>query len=81
MVKIICAGFQKTGTKSLSRALEYLGYNVYDAGEVYMYMRNTWMDFFKGKITIEDVCREYDRQNVDVVVDGPANYFWEEMSK
>ena len=27
MVKIICAGFQKTGTKSLSRALEYLGYN------------------------------------------------------
>jgi len=80
MVKIICAGFQKTGTKSLSRALEHLGYKVYDAGEVYMYMRNTWMDFFKGKITIEDVCREYDRQNVDVVVDGPANYFWEEMS-
>ena len=25
-MKIICAGFQKTGTKSLSRALEMLGY-------------------------------------------------------
>jgi len=26
MVQIICAGFQKTGTKSLSRALEKLDY-------------------------------------------------------
>ena len=25
-MKVICAGFQKTGTKSLSRALEMLGY-------------------------------------------------------
>lgn len=80
MVKIICAGFQKTGTKSLSRALEKLNYKVYDAGETYTFMRKTWMDFFKGKIRIEDVCQKYDDLEVDVVVDGPANYFWEEMA-
>lgn len=80
MVQIICAGFQKTGTKSLSRALEKLNYKVYDAGETYTYMRKTWMDFFKGKITIEQVCQKYDEEGCDVVVDGPSNYFWEEMA-
>ena len=95
-MKIICAGFQKTGTKSLSRALEELDYKgkcdfglrylikllaflVYDASETYIYMRKTWMDYFAGRITIEDVCRQYDKAGVDVIVDGPGNYFWQEM--
>jgi hypothetical protein len=43
-------------------------------------MRETWMDFFKGKLTIEQVCQKYDEEGCDVVVDGPANYFWEEMA-
>jgi len=81
MVQIICAGFQKTGTKSLSRALEKLNYKVYDAGETYTYMRKTWMDYFSGKITIEEVCKKYDEEECDVVVDGPSNYFWEEMAQ
>ena len=38
------------------------------------------MDFFAGKVTIEEVCAEYDRAGVDVIVDGPGNYFWKEMS-
>jgi len=38
------------------------------------------MDFFKGKLTIEQVCQKYDEEGCDVVVDGPANYFWEEMA-
>jgi len=80
-MKIICAGFQKTGTKSLSRALEMLGYKVYDAAETYVYMRQTWLDFFAGKITIEHVCEEYDKAGVDVIVDGPGNYFWREMAE
>ena len=44
-------------------------------------MRKTWMDFFKGKITIEQVCQKYDEEKCDVVVDGPSNYFWEEMAQ
>lgn len=80
-MKIICAGIQKTGSKSLSRALSILGYRVYDAPETFTYMRRTWIDFFNGKITIEDVCAKYDEQDVDVVVDLPANYFWREMSQ
>jgi hypothetical protein len=80
-MKVICAGFQKTGTKSLSRALEQLGYKVYDASETYVYMRQTWIDFFAGKITIEDVCGRYDEEGVDVIVDGPGNYFWKEMAE
>ena len=80
-MKIICAGIQKTGSKSLSRALSILGYRVYDAPETFTYMRRTWIDFFNGKITIEDVCAKYDEHDVDVVVDLPANYFWREMSQ
>jgi len=79
-MKVICAGFQKTGTKSLGRALEQLGYKVYDASETYVYMRRIWMDYFAGKVTIEEVCAAYDRAGVDVIVDGPGNYFWKEMS-
>ena len=52
---------------------------MYDASETYIYMRKTWMDYFAGRITIEDVCRQYDKAGVDVIVDGPGNYFWQEM--
>ena len=101
-MKVICAGFQKTGTKSLGRALEELDlkgkttkcqvlhfdndqlfniifYVVYDASETYIYMRKAWMDYFAGRITIQDVCRQYDEAGVDAIVDGPGNYFWQEM--
>ena len=32
-MKVICAGFPKTGTKSMHRALEELGYSVHDIEE------------------------------------------------
>ena len=53
---------------------------VYDATETYVLMRRTWMDYFCGKIAIEDVCKAYDDEGVDVIVDGPGNYFWKEMA-
>ena len=81
IMKIICAGAQKTGSKSLSEALSLLGYKVYDAPETYTYMRKTWIKFFNGKITIEQVCQTYDQQDCDVVVDLPTNYFWREMAE
>ena len=46
---------------------------MYDASETYIYMRKTWMDYFAGRITIEDVCRQYDKAGVDVIVDGKDN--------
>lgn len=52
---------------------------VYDATETYIFMRKVWMDYFAGRITIEDVCRQYDEAGVDAIVDGPGNYFWYEM--
>ena len=54
-------------------------YVVYDASETYIYMRKAWMDYFAGRITIQDVCRQYDEAGVDAIVDGPGNYFWQEM--
>ena len=27
------------------------------------------------------VCQKYDEEKVDVIVDGPGNYFWREMSE
>ena len=38
-MKIICAGYNRTGTKSCSRALEILGYKVADLYETAEYLR------------------------------------------
>jgi len=81
MVKYIVAGYHKTGTKSLSAAFRSLGLRVYDAPEVHLFMRRTWIDFLAGKITIEEVAQEYEDQNVDVIVDSPGFFFWKEFHK
>ena len=38
-MKIICAGYNRTGTKSCSKALEILGYKVADLYETAEYLR------------------------------------------
>lgn len=35
---------------------------VYDAGETYTFMRETWIQFFQGHIGIEEVCAKYDQE-------------------
>nr|XP_002127586.1 uncharacterized protein LOC100181738 [Ciona intestinalis] len=76
-MKIICTGYWKTGTKSMSKALSDLGYNVYDYAEQLFFLKSLWYKFFDGTITDEDIYNAF--KDVDVIIDGPAIAFWEEI--
>lgn len=41
-MKVICAGIQKTGTKSVAEALRILGYEVHDVFQQYFYEEELW---------------------------------------
>ena len=78
-MKIIVAGFPKTGVMSLNFALRHLGYKVYDTLENFMHLRDDWMKILKYGGDIEDFKRMF--EGVDAVVDIPSCYFWEEIYK
>ena len=75
-MKIICAGYAKTGTKSIAKALRHLGFNVFDWEEQMFDFRDHWFDVFQNG-AIPDVKRVY--QNADVCIDMPGNFFYEEI--
>ena len=74
-MKIICAGFPKTGTKSMANALTQLGYNVHDFEEHLEYNLDNYIKFFDGDIGEEMFLEMY--REVDVVVDQPACTLWD----
>ena len=76
-MKVIVAGFSKTGTKTLNSALTELGYNVYDFIDHFWYHEKFWSKIFKDGGSIDDFKEMY--QNVDAIVDVPAFSFWEEI--
>ena len=94
-MKIICAGYNRTGTKSCSRALEILGYKVADLYETAEYLRfvkkwlikvyfslsDVWLDFLNGKVKIEKVISEYKIHGFDVNQDLPGNIYWKDLYK
>jgi len=79
-MKVICVGFWKTGTKSLSQALKLLGYEtVYDYEEQYFYLKKLWKKFFDGTVKDSDIYEAL--KDIDVVIDGPTIAFWSEIYK
>ena len=48
-MKVICAGFPKTGTKSLALALRHLGHSVHDFPEHMDQGFHTYLDFTQGR--------------------------------
>ncbi|XP_039269827.2 uncharacterized protein LOC120344598 [Styela clava] len=76
-MKIIVAGFPKTGTKSMDEALTQLGYKVYGHTENLLILEKEWTKVFYEGATIEDFRKMY--EDVDAVSDVPACYFWEEI--
>ena len=75
-MKVICAGMNKTGTKSISEALRQLGFTFYDWEEQLFDFLDYWVDVFQNGAK-PDVKALY--QNADAVVDIPGNLFWEEI--
>ena len=78
-MKVIVAGHQKTGTKTLNDALTILGYNVYDFMENYYYLNKEWYQIFNKGGNTELFKKMY--ENVDAVCDLPCLAFWEEIHK
>lgn len=78
-MKVLCAGFPKTGSKSCSSALRELGYNVADFKETLLYLGPVWLQYMDGKCPIEDVLAEYERHGFDANQDMPSNFCWEAM--
>jgi len=76
-MKVVVAGYQKTGTKSTNNALRILGYNVYDFIEHYWFHYEQWMKIFTTGSTAIDFRQMY--ENVDVVIDSPSYFFWEQI--
>ena len=69
-MKVICAGFPKTGTKSMANALRRLGYSVHDFEEHLEYNLENYVDFIEGRRGEEVFLEMY--RDVDAVVDMPA---------
>jgi len=80
-MKIICAGYPKTGSKSCSTALRHLGYNVADYMETLEFLSEIWAKFVQGHVGIDAVIEEYHRHGFDVNQDIPGNVYWEELYK
>ena len=76
-MKVIVAGFPKTGTKTLTAALTQLGYNVYDYLESFQFYHEELKRINSGKGSIEDFKKMY--ENVDAISDYPAYEFWKEI--
>lgn len=75
-MKVICAGPAKTGTKSISKALQLLGFTVYNWEEQTFDFLDHWVDVFQNGVK-PDVKRVY--ENADAVVDMPGKFFFEEI--
>ena len=75
-MKVICAGMGKTGTKSITKALRYLGFTVFDFEEQNLDFFDHWVDVFQNGVK-PDVKRVY--QHADAVVDLPGNFIYEEI--
>ena len=75
-MKVICVGMNKTGTKSITKALRHLGFTVFDWEEQTFEFLDHWFDVLQNGAK-PDVKRVY--QNADAVVDLPGNFFYEEI--
>ncbi|XP_076817972.1 uncharacterized protein LOC143463388 [Clavelina lepadiformis] len=76
-MKVIVAGFAKTGTKSMHIALTELGYEVYDFVENFWYLGKDWNKILTEGGSVDDFKRMY--KDVDATIDTPVYFFWKEI--
>ncbi|CAK8690871.1 uncharacterized protein LOC143450106 [Clavelina lepadiformis] len=78
-MKVILAGYSKTGTKSIAAALRQLGYQVYDFMDHFWYHYDDWIRIMQKGPNVEDFQRMY--KDVDALTGAPIYIFWEEIHK
>lgn len=74
--KIVCLGFQKTGTTSLTKALKTLGY---DVGAAHTQL-NREIDWSSGTLNA-DICQMVmdTTQNLDAIQDSPCTFLYKDF--
>uniref|UniRef100_H2ZCA3 Sulfotransferase family protein n=1 Tax=Ciona savignyi TaxID=51511 RepID=H2ZCA3_CIOSA len=77
VMKVIVAGYSKTGTKSMTSALRELGFTVYDFPEHFSEHKQQWKEILQSGNN-PDIFREM-YKDVDAVVDAPAFAYWKEI--
>ncbi|CAK8689022.1 unnamed protein product [Clavelina lepadiformis] len=78
-MKVIVAGFSKTGTKTMSAALRELDYKVYDYMDHFWYHGGYWKKILTSGGKKEDFKIMY--EDIDAVTNIPSSLFWEEISE
>ena len=75
-MKVICAGLSKTGTKSIAKALQDLGFSVFDFLEHVTIHHDEWVAIYRQGTT-PDFLSMY--KDVDAVTDLPAAIWYDEI--
>ena len=73
------AGYSKTGTKTMAKVLEILGYNTYDFEEHFLYHYEEWQQIFNGADPVPLFKEMY--KNVDAIMDVPTYHYWEQIAE
>eukprot|EP00929_Paragymnodinium_shiwhaense_P062985 TRINITY_DN31496_c0_g1_i1.p1 TRINITY_DN31496_c0_g1~~TRINITY_DN31496_c0_g1_i1.p1 ORF type:complete len:301 (-),score=50.71 TRINITY_DN31496_c0_g1_i1:166-1068(-) len=84
-LKIIGAGFGRTGTDSLKTALGILGYRTYHMKEIMENWRirdlELWTSYFNGSVPISAIADEmYAGNNYTAAVDFPTSAAWQDLA-
>lgn len=75
-MKVICAGLSKTGTKSIAKALQVLGFSVFDFFEHIIVHHDEWIDIYRQGKT-PDFLSMY--KDVDAITDLPDAFWYDEI--
>ena len=78
-MKVIMAGYSKTGTKTMAKLFEILGYNVYDFEEHFLYHYDEWQRIFNGEDPVPIFREMY--KDVDTIMDVPVYHYWQQISE
>jgi len=78
-MKVIGAGFPKTGTKSLWHAMEILGFNHLESPNWVDHLLDDWVSFMKGDSDFDSVCKKVEEMKGESCSDLPWNLYWEEF--
>lgn len=80
-MKVIGAGFGRTGTKSLWTALQQLGYRTHHMSEVFEHPESLklWERVLEEGLTRELATKIYDDYGFDACVDYPSCFYYKEL--
>lgn len=78
-VQVICAGMGRTGTMSLTEALNILGYKTYHYLDVSHHQ--AWADLASGKKTSEEVIEMIAREGYNATLENPTSDIYQDILK